>query len=99
MGHSIGKWENDTLVLDTVGFNDKSWLTPDGLPDSEMIHMIERYRRPDLGHLEIDLTLDDPGAFAKPIKRHMTWELAPSEDVLESICTENNKYLENAGLK
>lgn len=99
MGHSIGKWEKDTLVIDTVGLNDKSWITLDGLPHTEMLHITERYRRPDLGHLMIDVTLEDPGTFLKPVPIHMTWELAPGEDILESICTENNKYQENAGLK
>jgi len=99
MGHSIGRWERDTLVVDTVGFNDKSWITQSFLPHTEMLHMIERYRRPDRGHLRLDLTLEDPGAFTRPVERHMTWELAPGEDILESICPENNKYRENAGIK
>jgi hypothetical protein len=100
MGHSIGKWEKDALVVDTTGFNDKSWIIfAAGLPHTEMLHMIERYRRPDLGHLTIDLTLEDPGTFTKPIERHMTWELAPGEEILENICNENNKFRENAGLK
>ncbi len=100
MGHSIGKWEKDTLVIDTTGFNDKTWiLFGEGLPHTEMLHMVERYRRPDLGHLTIDLTLEDPGTFIKPIERHMTWELAPGEEILESICNENNKFESNAGIK
>jgi len=99
MGHSIGKWEKDTLVIDTTGFNDKTWiLFGEGLPHTEMLHMVERYRRPDLGHLTIDLTLEDPGTFIKPIERHMTWELAPGEEILESICNENNKFESNAGI-
>jgi len=100
MGHAIGRWQKDTLVVDTVGFNDKSWiLFGAGLPHTEMLHMVERYRRPDLGHLVVDLTLEDPGTFTKPIERHMTWQLAPKDDILEAICTENNKFLENAGIK
>jgi len=100
MGHSVGRWERDTLVIDTTGFDDKSWLIfATGLPHTERLHMVERYRRPDLGHLVVDLTLEDPGAFVKPVERHMTWELAPGEEILESICTENNKFPENAGLK
>ena len=88
MGHSVGKWEGDTLVVDTTGFNDRSWI---GLsPHTEMLHIVERYRRPDLGHLEIAITVEDPGAFAKPWNINMTWNLAPGEDVLESVC-ENNK--------
>lgn len=100
MGHSAGRWDKDTLVVDTVGFNDKSWIIfPTGLPHTEMLRMVERYRRPDLGHLTVDLTLEDPGTFRQPIQRHMTWELAPGEEILESICTENNKFPEYAGLK
>ena len=100
MGHSIAKWEKDTLVVDTTGFNDKSWIIfATALPHTEMLHMVERYRRPDLGHLTIDLTLEDPGTFTRPVERHMTWELAPGEEILESICNENNKFRENAGIK
>lgn len=100
MGHSTGRWERDTLVIETTGFNDKSWLIfATGLPHTDRLRMVERYRRPDLGHLLVDLTLDDPGTFVKPVERHMTWELAPDEEILESICSENNKFPENAGLK
>ena len=100
MGHSVGRWEGDTLVVDTTGFNDKSWLIfATGLPHTEMLHMIERYRRPDLGHLQVDLRLEDPGTFTKPVERHMTWQLAPGEEILEDICTENNKFPEYAGIK
>jgi len=100
MGHSVGTWDKDTLVIDTVGFNDKSWIIfPTGLPHTEMLHMVERYRRPDLGHLLVDLKLEDPGAFTKPLERHMTWALAPGEEILENICNENNKFPEYAGLK
>jgi Carboxypeptidase regulatory-like domain len=90
-GHSIGKWEGDTLVVDTVGFNDRSWL-PDGLPHTEMLHVIERYRRPDLAHLTIDITLEDPGTLTKPWQLHTTWTLAPREEILEYICIENNQF-------
>jgi hypothetical protein len=100
MGHSVGKWDKDTLVIDTIGFNDKSWLIfATGLPHTEMLHMVERFRRPDLGHLQVDLRLEDPGTFTKPIERHMTWDLAPGEEILEAICTENNKFPEYAGVK
>ena len=100
MGHSLGRWEKDTLVIDTTGFNDKSWLIfATGLPHTDKLRMVERYRRPDLGHLLVDLTLEDPGAFVKPVERHMTWELAPGEEILEAICNENNKFPEYAGVK
>ena len=98
MGHSIGRWDKDTLIIDTVGLNDKSWLLAGiWLPHTEMLHIVRRYRRPDRGHLNIDVTLDDPGTFVKPVERHVTWLLAPGEDLLESVCAENNKFLEYAG--
>jgi len=90
-GHSIGKWEGDTLVIDTIGFNDKSWL-PDALPHTEMLRVVERYRRPDLAHLLVDVTIEDPGTLTKPWNLHMTWELAPGEELIEYVCAENNQY-------
>jgi hypothetical protein len=99
MGHSIGNWDGDTLVIDSIGFNDKTWLISDLLPHTEMLHVIERYRRPDLAHLNIDVTIEDPGTFTKSLHRHMTWELAPGEDLSDYICTENNKYRENTDHK
>ena len=98
MGHSIGRWDKNTLVIDTVGFNDKSWLFQNiWLPHTELLHMISRYRRPDHGHLKIDVTLEDPGTFIKPVERHVTWQLAPDEELLENICNENNKFDEYVG--
>lgn len=98
-GHSIGKWEGTSLVVDTTGFNDKTWiLWPANLPHTEMLHVTERYRRLDFGHVTLDLTVDDAGTFTKPVERHVTWALVPGEEILETICNENNKYAENAGL-
>jgi hypothetical protein len=99
MGHSIGRWDGDTLIIDSIGFNDKSWLGLDSFPHTEILHVIERYGRPDLAHLTIDVTIEDPGAFSKPFQRHMTWNLAPGEELLEFICNENNKNPENIGKK
>ena len=65
-GHSIGRWEGNTLVVDTVGFNDKFWFDYKGHPHTEKLHTIERYTRTDLGHMSIEITIDDPGAYAKP---------------------------------
>jgi hypothetical protein len=89
MGHSVGHWERDTLVQDTVGFNDRSWLRV--FPHTEMLHVIQRYRRPDLGHLEKEITIEDPGAFRKPWKIREVWDLAPGEEIAEYICNENEK--------
>lgn len=100
MGHTAGRWEKDTLVLDTVGLNDKSWLLQaTWLPHTEMLHIVERYRRPDLAHLNIDVTLEDPGAFIKPVERHVTWLFTPGEEILEAVCAENNKFLEYSTFK
>ena len=88
LGHAVGKWQGDTLVIDTVGFNDRSWI---GIyPHTEMMHITERYRRRDFGHLDIVVTVEDRGAFVKPWSMNMTWEYAPQEDIFEYVC-ENNK--------
>jgi hypothetical protein len=88
VGHSIGKWEGDTLVVDTIGFNDRGWM--DVYPRSEKLHIVERYRRVDFGHIELQVTIDDPGVFAKPWRMNMNWDLAPKEELIEYVC-ENNR--------
>jgi hypothetical protein len=83
MGHTIGRWEKDTLVLDTVGLNDKSWLLQaTWLPHTEKLHIIERYTRPDRAHLNIDLTIEDPDTFVTPVERHVQWLFTPGEELL-----------------
>ena len=97
-GHSIGKWEGDTLVVDTVGFNDKSWLAdlPTIVtPHTEMLHLTTRFRRLDLGHLETEITFNDSGTFTKPFKMKTISDLAENEDVQEWICNENNQDVEH----
>ena len=90
-GHSVGKWEEDTLVVDRVGFNEGSWLeAPTGLPHTDLLHVVERYRRPDLGHLEVETTFDDPGAYVKPWTRKVAYELQLNQEVNEYVCNENN---------
>lgn len=82
------------MVVDTIGFNDKSWITdslPAPYPHSEMLHLVTRLRRPDLAHLEADITFDDPGRFVKPWTLKTVSELAPGEEVEEWICNENNR--------
>jgi hypothetical protein len=91
MGHSIGHWDGDALVIDTVGFDDRSWLDTQGHPHTENMRVIERLRRPDLGHLEIEITIDDPGAYTKPWKITRASELDPNDDIGEYVCTENEK--------
>jgi hypothetical protein len=89
MGHSVGKWERDTLVVDTVGFNDRSWIRV--YPHTEKLHLVQRYTRPSLGRLEKEVTIEDPGTFARPWKMRTGWDLAPGEEVHEYICNENEK--------
>jgi len=94
-GHSIGKWEGDTLVIETVGFNDKTWLG-EAAPHSDKLKITTRLRRPDLGHLELETTYDDPGALKKPWVVKGVAALAPSsEEVSDFICTENNQDVEH----
>jgi hypothetical protein len=90
MGHSIGHWEGEVLVIDTVGFNDRSWLDPQGHPHTEKMRVTERLRRPDLGHLEIEFTIDDPGAYKNPWTMKRVADLDSGDEVGEYVC-ENNK--------
>jgi hypothetical protein len=94
-GHNIGKWDGDTLVVDRVGFKEQVWLDQDAHPHSENLHVIERYRRPDSGHLETELTVEDPGILAKPWTWKRVAELAPTEEIYEFICPENNQDVEH----
>ena len=86
MGYSVGHWEGDTLVVETTGFNDKNWLTIGGEPQTETLRLIERFRRKDLGHMDVEITMDDPKAFTKPWTVTSRWELLPDTDLLEYVC-------------
>jgi hypothetical protein len=90
-GDSIGHWDGDTLVIDSIGFNDKFWFDFAGHPHTEKLHVIERFNRTDLGHLEYTATIDDPGAYTKPFTMHGHSTLQPGEELMEYICQENNK--------
>lgn len=90
-GESIGSWDGDTLVVDSVGFNDKFWFDFAGHPHTEKLHVIERYRRPDSAHLEYDVTIDDPGAYTKPFVMHGHSALDKSGEIMEYVCNENNQ--------
>jgi hypothetical protein len=92
MGHSIGKWDGDTLVVDTVGFNDKSWLDRDGHPHSDQLHVTERFHRVDRDNMTIDITMEDPKALAKPWKTQLNFQLRPGWDIMELACTDNNAF-------
>ena len=85
-GLANGRWEGDTLVVDTVGFNDKTWLDATGKPHSDAMKLTERYKRPDLGHLNVELTIDDAKAFTKPYIFTRTFTLAPGWELKEYVC-------------
>jgi hypothetical protein len=86
----VGKWKGDTLSIDSVGFNDKFWFDFAGHPHTEQLHVIETFRRPDLGHLEFEATIDDPGAYTKPFTMHGRSTLQSGTELMEYICNENN---------
>ena len=90
-GYSVGKWEGDTLVVDTAGFNDKSWLDSMGHPHSEAMRVTERYRRRDFGHLDVAITIDDPKMYTRPFTIKVTHLLQPDTDILEYFCAENER--------
>src|ERR1700739_1285087 len=89
LGDSIGKWEGDALVVDSVGFNDKTWLDVSGHPHSEGMHLTERFRRVDHNTLMIDITVDDPQAYAMPLKSQRKYILKPGWNIMEYICEDN----------
>ena len=91
-GHSIGRWEGDTLVIDTIGYNEKFWFDSRGTPHTEKLHTIERWTRINYGTLINEFTLDDPGAFSRPVQLKFTAKLVrPDIDLMEFICLENNQ--------
>jgi hypothetical protein len=91
MGHSIGRWEGDMLVIDTIGFNDKSWLDIAGHPHTESMHVTERIRRPDLGHLEIEFTIEDKETYKTPWVIKRVADLNTKDEVGEYVCAEGEK--------
>jgi hypothetical protein len=93
MGYSIGRWEGDTFVVETIGQNGKTWLDMRGLPATESLRVTERFIRPNIGHIDIDVTIDDPMAYTKPWSVKLSWTLLPDAELIESICEENNKDL------
>lgn len=95
LGYSVGRWDGDTLVVESRGFVENSWLDNFGHPGTEMLHVTERFRRRDFGHMEIQVTIDDPKAYTKPWTITMPMTLIPDTELLEYICSENNKDIEH----
>jgi len=91
MGYSVGHWDGDTLVVESNGYNEKTWLDTTGHPHSESLHVTERYTRTDFGHIEIQVTFDDPKTLTKPITVPIHMELVADTEMLEYACAENEK--------
>ena len=89
-GYSVGKWEGDTLVIDTIGLNEKTWLDDGGHPHSDALKITERFQRTDFGHMTVGITIDDPKTYSKPWSMSMPWQLMPDTEILDWVC-ENEK--------
>jgi hypothetical protein len=87
-GYSVGRWDGDTLVVESNGYNDKTWLHPEGLSHTERLRITERYRRLDFGHIQVDVTYDDPGTFDSPLRVVAALEYAADDEMLELVCNE-----------
>jgi hypothetical protein len=91
MGYSIGRWESDTFVVETAGFNDKTWLDFSGRPHTEALRVTERYRRTDFGHMQLTITYEDPKTYTKAFTINVAANFLPDTDLIESVCLENEK--------
>ncbi len=89
MGYSTGHWDGDTLVIESNGYNAQTWLTREGLPHTDRLRITERYRRLDFGHIEIDVTYDDPGTFSEPVQATINLVNQPDNGMLETVCNES----------
>jgi len=92
-GYSVAKWDGDTLVVESSGFNGKAWLDQLGHPSTEALHVIERFHRRDFGHMDITATIEDSGAYTKPWTYVQPVVLLPDTELTEQVCNENNRDL------
>jgi len=90
-GYSVGKWEGQILVVETRGFNDRGWLDAFGHPHSDALRVVERFRRRDFGHMDIQITIDDPKAYRRALTYTQSQALMPDTDLLELVCKENER--------
>jgi hypothetical protein len=91
MGYSIGRWAGDTFVVTTAGLTDRSWLDVNGHPHTEALVMTERFRRIDVGHMDVEVTYTDAGTFKTPLTITQKMRLLPDQDRIEYFCTDNEK--------
>ena len=90
-GHSVGRWEGDTLVVDSVGFNERFWMDREGTPHTSQLHLVERFTRTDFNTLKYELTVDDPGAYTAPWTGGFLLRWSRNTELFEYICQDNNK--------
>jgi len=95
MGYSVGHWDGDTLVVESNGFNDVTWIDTGGHPHSDAMRVTERYHRVDFGHIDYAVTIDDPKAYTRPWTVSYRIQLMPDTELLEYLCTQNNKDLQH----
>jgi hypothetical protein len=94
-GYSVGRWEGDAFVVESAGFNEDVWLDNNGHPATEQLRVTERFRRKDVGHMDVEITIDDPKAYTAPWNVTLPLTLMPDTELLEYMCTENNRDLEH----
>jgi hypothetical protein len=98
-GNPVGKWDGDTLVVDTIGFNDKTNMDTVGHPHSDAMHTVERFARTDNKHIGYEITIEDPKAFTRPWKNARIFTLRPDWEIMEYSCEENNKDFTEGHIK
>jgi hypothetical protein len=91
LGYSTGRWDGDSLIVDITGFNDRTWLDVVGHPHSDALHLTERFLRKDLGHMEVEITVDDSKTYTRPWRSKAQLLLNPDTELIEFICNENEK--------
>ena len=97
LGYSVGRWEGDTLVITTAGFNDRAWLDSSGHPQTESLRLTERLRRRDFGHMDFEMTIDDPKVFTRPFTVKTERVLAPDTELLEDVCENERDRVRMSG--
>jgi len=96
-GYSVGRWNSDAFVVESTGFNDNVWIDNNGKPATSALRVTERFRRKDFGHMDVEITIDDPKAYTRPWTVTLPLVLVADSELLEYICNENNKYFEIIG--
>lgn len=95
MGYSVGRWDGDTLVVDSSGFTNEGWIDNSGHPNSDALHVTERFHRVDYGHIDLNVTVEDPKAYKKPWTVALKLVAQPEDELIEYVCSENEKDLKH----